>query len=176
MCLLWKRITLSESLMTSVQLWGWLNTLCFTFYCQIPGFIRIITLTFSSATPQWSFLVTETYLCASILHSCIFLLSQPYHVAQYQDPAATNPNKLNFPPLSTILSLRQLEKRLIFWSFSGGGSWGPAGKPAYLAAPGGRLRQVTYRYADGTAVSLIISGEFSLRIHIITVMMCTNGN
>ena len=68
------------------------------------------------------------------------LLSQPYHVARYHDPAATNPTKLNFPPLSTNLNLHQLHKRILFWSFSGGGGWGPAVKPTYLAAPCGRLR------------------------------------
>ena len=113
----WKRITLSESPMTSVQLWGWLITLSFTFYWQISGFIRIITLTWSFATPVTMIIPRDRNrptVCASISHSCNFLLPQPYHVAQYQDPAVTNPNKLNFPPLSTNLNLRQLEKRFSF--------------------------------------------------------------
>lgn len=66
----WKRITLSESPMTSVQLWGWLITLSFTFYWQISGFIRIITLTWSSATPQLMIIPRdrETYLLYVLLY------------------------------------------------------------------------------------------------------------
>ena len=80
---------------SAVHVWGWL-----TFYRQNYGFIKIITLTWSSATPQSWHSSWQKPTCVILYCTLAFLLSQPYHAAQYQ---ATNANKINFPPLSLKL-------------------------------------------------------------------------